>query len=65
MHQLARAFFESATLFDHDRLPEVFAGHPGRRKHHSRGSIRKPTGRRLGPVEMQWRFWQTGVLRDS
>ena len=27
MHQLARAFFESAALYEHNRLPEVFAGH--------------------------------------
>ena len=28
MWQLARAMFETATLFDYDRLPEVFGGHP-------------------------------------
>lgn len=27
MHQLAKAIFEAADLFEHDRLPEVFAGH--------------------------------------
>jgi glycogen debranching enzyme len=27
MHQLAKATFEAATLFDDDRLPEVFGGH--------------------------------------
>lgn len=27
MHRLARATFETAQLFEHDRLPEVFAGH--------------------------------------
>jgi glycogen debranching enzyme len=27
MSLLAKAFFESATLFDHDRLPEVYGGH--------------------------------------
>lgn len=27
MNQLAKALFEAATLFEHDRLPEVFAGH--------------------------------------
>jgi glycogen debranching enzyme len=27
MHQLAKAMFEAARLFSHDRLPEVFAGH--------------------------------------
>jgi glycogen debranching enzyme len=27
MHQLARAMFEAACLFEHFRLPEVFAGH--------------------------------------
>lgn len=27
MHQLARAILESAALFDHHRLPEVFGGH--------------------------------------
>ncbi|HEX5234734.1 MAG TPA: glycogen debranching N-terminal domain-containing protein [Silvibacterium sp.] len=27
MHQLAKAVFEAASLFDHDRLPEVFGGH--------------------------------------
>jgi glycogen debranching enzyme len=27
MHRLARAFFESAALFDYHRLPELFAGH--------------------------------------
>jgi glycogen debranching enzyme len=27
MHQLAKAIFEAAALFEHDRLPEVFAGH--------------------------------------
>jgi glycogen debranching enzyme len=27
MHRLARAFFESARLFPHCRLPEVFGGH--------------------------------------
>ncbi|MGH9326923.1 MAG: glycogen debranching N-terminal domain-containing protein [Terriglobia bacterium] len=27
MHQLARTMFETASLFEHDRLPEVFAGH--------------------------------------
>lgn len=26
-HQLAKAFFETACLFEHCRLPEVFAGH--------------------------------------
>jgi glycogen debranching enzyme len=28
MWRLARAFFETAALFDHDRLPEVLGGHP-------------------------------------
>lgn len=28
MHQLAKAFFESCTLFEHYRIPEVFGGHP-------------------------------------
>jgi glycogen debranching enzyme len=28
MWKLARAFFETATLFEHDRLPEVLGGHP-------------------------------------
>jgi glycogen debranching enzyme len=28
MHRLAKAFFESAALFDYHRLPEVYAGHP-------------------------------------
>lgn len=27
MHQLAKAMFEAASLFEHDRLPEVFGGH--------------------------------------
>ncbi len=27
MHRLARATFEAAQLFEHDRLPEVFGGH--------------------------------------
>ncbi len=27
MHRLAKAIFEAADLFEHDRLPEVFAGH--------------------------------------
>jgi glycogen debranching enzyme len=27
MHQLAKALFEAASLFDYDRLPEVFCGH--------------------------------------
>lgn len=27
MHRLARAFFEAASLFENDRLPEVFGGH--------------------------------------
>jgi glycogen debranching enzyme len=27
MHQLAKAFFEAAALYEHNRLPEVFAGH--------------------------------------
>lgn len=27
MHRLAKAFFESASLFENDRLPEVFGGH--------------------------------------
>lgn len=27
MHQLAKAFFESAALFENSRLPEVFGGH--------------------------------------
>lgn len=27
MQQLAKAIFEAADLFEHDRLPEVFAGH--------------------------------------
>lgn len=27
LHQLARAQFEAAALFEHNRLPEVFAGH--------------------------------------
>lgn len=27
MHRLARAFFESASLFENERLPEVFGGH--------------------------------------
>ena len=28
MWRLARALFEAATLFDYDRLPETFGGHP-------------------------------------
>ena len=28
MHTLARALFEAARLFPHDRLPETFGGHP-------------------------------------
>jgi glycogen debranching enzyme len=28
MHQAAKALFEAAELFEHDRLPEVFGGHP-------------------------------------
>jgi glycogen debranching enzyme len=27
MHLLAKAIFQGATLFEHDRLPEVFGGH--------------------------------------
>lgn len=27
MHRLAKAMFEAASLFEHDRLPEVFGGH--------------------------------------
>jgi len=27
MHRLAKAMFEAAALFEHDRLPEVFGGH--------------------------------------
>jgi len=27
MHRLAKAIFESAQLFEHDRMPEVFGGH--------------------------------------
>ncbi|MGH9573763.1 MAG: glycogen debranching N-terminal domain-containing protein [Candidatus Acidiferrales bacterium] len=27
MHRLAKAMFEAADLFEHDRLPEVFGGH--------------------------------------
>lgn len=33
MWQLARALFETATLFDYDRLPEVFGGHSRDREH--------------------------------
>jgi len=33
MWQLARVLFEAATLFDYDRLPEVFGGHPRDREH--------------------------------
>ena len=33
MWRLARALFEAATLFDYDRLPEVFGGHQ-RDEHH-------------------------------
>ena len=28
MHRLAKAFFESAALFDYHRLPELYGGHP-------------------------------------
>ncbi|HKO10744.1 MAG TPA: glycogen debranching N-terminal domain-containing protein [Acidobacteriaceae bacterium] len=30
MHRLAKAMFEAASLFEHDRLPEVFGGHQRR-----------------------------------
>jgi hypothetical protein len=33
MHQLARAFFDSAALFKYQRLPEVFAGHQRDEQH--------------------------------
>jgi glycogen debranching enzyme len=33
MHRLALAFFESATLFPHARLPELFGGHTRDRNH--------------------------------
>ncbi len=33
MHALAKAIFESASLFEHNRLPEVFAGHPRDAEH--------------------------------
>lgn len=33
LHRLARAMIESARLFDHHRLPEVFSGHPRDRAH--------------------------------
>jgi hypothetical protein len=33
MWQLARVLFEAATLFDYDRLPEVFGGHPRDEEH--------------------------------
>lgn len=33
MWQLARSLFEAATLFDYDRLPEVFGGHPRDEEH--------------------------------
>ncbi len=33
MWRLARALFESASLFDYDRLPEVFGGHPRDEQH--------------------------------
>jgi len=33
MWQLARALFEAATLFEYDRLPEVFGGHSRDRTH--------------------------------
>jgi glycogen debranching enzyme len=28
LHTIARAIFESSTLFDYNRLPECFSGHP-------------------------------------
>ena len=33
MWQLARALFEAAALFEYDRLPEVFGGHPRDQNH--------------------------------
>jgi glycogen debranching enzyme len=33
MHRLAAAQFEAASLFDYDRLPEVFAGHQRDQQH--------------------------------
>ncbi|HLH09908.1 MAG TPA: glycogen debranching N-terminal domain-containing protein [Terriglobales bacterium] len=33
MWRLSRALLEAATLFDYDRLPEVFGGHPRDEKH--------------------------------
>jgi glycogen debranching enzyme len=35
LHKVARAMFDAAGLFEYDRLPEVFGGHPrdGRRLH--------------------------------
>jgi glycogen debranching enzyme len=33
MWRLSRALFETATLFDYDRLPEVFGGHARDEKH--------------------------------
>src|SRR6185437_9323412 len=32
MHRLAKAIMEAARLFEHCRLPEVFAGHPRARE---------------------------------
>lgn len=32
-HQLSKAFFESAALFDYYRLPELFGGHPRNEDH--------------------------------
>ena len=33
LHTIARAIFESTTLFDYNRLPECFSGHPRDREH--------------------------------
>lgn len=33
LHTIARAVFEASTLFDHNRLPECFSGHPRDREH--------------------------------
>ncbi|MFZ0734122.1 MAG: glycogen debranching N-terminal domain-containing protein [Candidatus Sulfotelmatobacter sp.] len=33
LHTIARAVFEATTLFDYNRLPECFSGHPRDREH--------------------------------
>jgi len=33
LHTIARAIFESSTLFDYNRLPECFSGHPRDNEH--------------------------------